>query len=262
MSVSLSRLWNASLQTVWPAACAACDRSIPDEALFCAACNLSINPLCGACQGCALPIGDLFAAVDRTSRCRTCRRVPFPFINATAGFEYGEALAEALVRMKHGGRRFLARRLARLLVEPLAGALARGRVGRGDAVVAVPLHAHKLGAARLQPGAGAGPLGAGRPVARARPGVAGRPSTPRASSAPPGAADARAGARRASRAAGRGGRCFSGQRHRANPPPARPSRRRCLHHRRDLQRVRRRPPARRRRRGPRAGPGPGGLTTP
>jgi ComF family protein len=144
--MSLSGLLNASLQTVWPAACAACDRSIPDEALFCAACNLSINPLCGACHGCALPMGDLFAAVDRRSRCRTCRRVPFPFVSATAGFEYGEALAEALVRMKHGDRRFLARRLARLLVEPLAGALTRGRLERADAVVAVPLHAHKLGA--------------------------------------------------------------------------------------------------------------------
>src|ERR1700729_1613967 len=94
----------------------------------------------------SLQTGALFAAVDRTSRCRTCRRVPLPFISATAGFEYGEALAEALVRMKHGGRRFLARRLARLLVEPLAGALARGRLGRADAVVAVPLHTHRLSA--------------------------------------------------------------------------------------------------------------------
>jgi ComF family protein len=146
MSVSLSRLLNESLQTVWPAACAACDRSIPDEALFCAACNLSIDPLVGACDGCALPIGDLFASVDRRSRCRTCGRLPFPFVSATAGFEYGEALAEALVRMKHGGRRFLARRLARLLVEPLAGVLARGRFERTDALVAVPLHTHKLAA--------------------------------------------------------------------------------------------------------------------
>jgi ComF family protein len=142
--MSFRGVLDASLQTVWPAACAACDRSIPDEALFCAACDVSINPLCGACHGCALPMGDLFAAVDRRSRCRTCRRVPFPFVNATAGFEYGEALAEALVRMKHGGRRFLGRRLARLLIEPLARALARGRLERDDAVVAVPLHAHKL----------------------------------------------------------------------------------------------------------------------
>jgi len=144
MSLSPSRLLSASLQTLWPAACAACDRPIPEEALFCAACNLSINPLVGGCGGCALPMEGLFAVVDRTSRCRTCRRVPFPFAAATAGFEYGEALAEALVRMKHGGRRYLARRLARLLVEPLAEALANGQLTRSDAVVAVPLHAHKL----------------------------------------------------------------------------------------------------------------------
>jgi ComF family protein len=144
MSLSPSRLLSESLQIFWPAACAACDRSIPEEALFCAACNLSINPLVGICRGCALPIDGLFAVVDRTSRCRTCRRVPFPFTEATAGFEYGEALAEALVRMKHGGRRYLARRLARLLVEPLADALAHGKLTHADAVVAVPLHAHKL----------------------------------------------------------------------------------------------------------------------
>jgi predicted amidophosphoribosyltransferase len=77
-------------------------------------------------------------------RCRTCRRVPFPFTSASAGFEYGEALAQALLRMKHGGRRYLARRLARLLVQPMAEALARGQLGPTDAVVAVPLHALKL----------------------------------------------------------------------------------------------------------------------
>jgi ComF family protein len=144
MSLSPSKLLSESLQIFWPAACAACDRRIPEAALFCAACNLSINPLVGTCRGCALPMDGLFAVVDRTARCRTCRRVPFPFTGATAGFEYGEALAEALVRMKHGGRRYLARRLARLLVEPLAEALAQGQLTRSDAVVAVPLHAHKL----------------------------------------------------------------------------------------------------------------------
>jgi ComF family protein len=144
MSLSPSRLLGESLQTFWPAGCAACDRPIPDEALFCAPCNLSINPLVGACHGCALPIVDMFTAVDGAARCWTCRRVPFPFADATAGFEYGEALAEALVRMKHGGRRHLGRRLARLLVAPLAAALDRNRFDRGDAVVAVPLHDHKL----------------------------------------------------------------------------------------------------------------------
>ena len=139
-------LFGASLQTLWPATCAACDRAIPDEALFCAACNLSINPLCGVCPGCALPMLDSAARApgDPRSRCRTCRRVPFPFSGASSGFEYGEALAEALVRMKHGGRRDLGRRLARLLVQPLAEALARGGFRDGDLVVPVPLHPSKL----------------------------------------------------------------------------------------------------------------------
>ena len=139
-----SRLLAASLETLWPAGCAACDRPIPEAALFCAACNLSVNPLVGACSGCALPMLDLFALLDAHQRCATCRRVPLPFAGATAGFEYGEALAEALVRMKHGGRRHLARRLARLLAPPMAAALAAGGLGRTDAVVAVPLHVHKL----------------------------------------------------------------------------------------------------------------------
>ena len=135
------------LQTVWPAGCAACDRAIPDEALFCGACNLSINPMVGACAGCALPAatdGDAPEDDAAHARCATCRRVPFPFGGATSGFEYGEALAEALVRMKHGGRRDLGRRLARLLAQPLAEALARGRFESGDAVVPVPLHPSKL----------------------------------------------------------------------------------------------------------------------
>jgi ComF family protein len=127
------------LQTVWPAGCAACDRAIPDNALFCGACNLSINPMVGACPGCALPNDH-----PQPGPCATCRRVPFAFGAATSGFEYGEALAEALVRMKHGGRRDLGRRLARLLAQPMAEALARGQFESRDAVVPVPLHPSKL----------------------------------------------------------------------------------------------------------------------
>ena len=134
----LSWLGAEALQTVWPAGCAACDRAIPEEALFCGACNLSINPLVGACPGCALP------ANHDADRCRTCRRVPFPFAGATSGFEYGEALAEAIVRMKHGARRDLGRRLARLLVQPLVEALSSGGFEPGDVVVPVPLHPSKL----------------------------------------------------------------------------------------------------------------------
>ncbi|HTA20840.1 MAG TPA: double zinc ribbon domain-containing protein, partial [Polyangia bacterium] len=72
-------LVNASLETLWPAACAACDRPIPDQAVFCGACELSINPLVGACPGCALPLLDRAVATDPTARCGRCRRVPLPF---------------------------------------------------------------------------------------------------------------------------------------------------------------------------------------
>ena len=54
--MTVSALVRESLQTLWPAVCAACDRPVADEALFCAPCNLSINPLCGVCPGCALPV--------------------------------------------------------------------------------------------------------------------------------------------------------------------------------------------------------------
>ncbi len=127
------------LQTVWPAGCAACQRAIPDQALFCAACNLSINPMVSACRGCALP-----AATGGDRRCATCQRVAFPFGAATSGFEYGEALAEALLRMKHGGRRDLGRRLSRLLAHPMAQALALGGFESRDAIVPVPLHPSRL----------------------------------------------------------------------------------------------------------------------
>jgi len=58
--------------------------------------------------------------------------------------EYGAALADAIVAMKHRGRRDLAHRLARLLVEPLARVLEHGGFEAADAIVPVPLHPRKL----------------------------------------------------------------------------------------------------------------------
>jgi ComF family protein len=141
----LSSLLAKSLELVWPGTCVACDRPVPDEVLFCAPCNLAINPLHGACPGCALPREvDPARRLPPGDRCARCRRVPFPFASASAGFEYGATLAEAIVRMKHGGRRLAARRLARLLITPLAGVLAAAEMGPGGLVVPVPLHAKRL----------------------------------------------------------------------------------------------------------------------
>jgi ComF family protein len=141
----LTSLVEKSLELVWPATCAACDRPVPEEVLFCGPCQLSINPLTGVCPGCALPRYDgPRELVFEGKRCTRCHRVPFAFRSARADYEYGEALAEALLRMKHGGRRHLARRLSRLMVPSLADQLRRARFERTDVVVPVPLHAKRL----------------------------------------------------------------------------------------------------------------------
>ena len=119
--MNLMPLVSESLQLLWPARCAGCDQTVPEEALFCAPCSLALNPMCGVCPGCALPRHDdprelVFAG----KRCARCLRVALPFTTANACFEYGETIARAIVRMKHGKRRELARRLARLMVPSLA----------------------------------------------------------------------------------------------------------------------------------------------
>ena len=141
----LTPLVSETLHLLWPARCAACDQTVPEAALFCATCSLALNPLCGVCPGCALPRHDdprqlVFAG----KRCARCLRVPLPFTTANAAFEYGETIAHAIVRMKHGKRRELARRLARLLVPSLADILTRAHLGPDDIVVPVPLHNRKL----------------------------------------------------------------------------------------------------------------------
>jgi predicted amidophosphoribosyltransferase len=139
--MSLAALVAESLQLVWPARCPGCDRTIPERAVFCAPCGLSLSRLVGACPGCALPQAD---GNPCGGRCAICRRVPFPFAAALAPFEYGEALADGIVRCKHAGRRDLAWRLARLLARPLAEVILREGLGRDDAIVPVPLHARRL----------------------------------------------------------------------------------------------------------------------
>jgi len=109
--------------------------------LFCGRCAPSLAPLSGNCPGCALARADVQAP---GRRCRACRRAPFAFVEVVAACEYGGALADAIVRMKHGSWRDLARRLARLLVDPLALVLARGGFTAADALMPVPLHARKL----------------------------------------------------------------------------------------------------------------------
>jgi ComF family protein len=139
--MSLACFVGETLQLIWPARCAACDAIIPDAATFCDECAASLSPLVGVCGGCALPQVE---AVAEGHRCRTCRRVPFPFSSGQAVFEYGEAIARAIVRMKHGGRRDLGKRLARVLAPALAKLFVGAALGPEDLVMPVPLHPSKL----------------------------------------------------------------------------------------------------------------------
>jgi ComF family protein len=138
--MTLTALVNGTLQLLWPARCAACDRPSADGTIFCFECTPSLSALIAACPGCALPRSDFNA---RAGRCGLCQRLPFSFREARAAYEYGAAIAEAIVRMKHG-QRYMARRLGPLLVPALMDMLARGGFGGDDVVVPVPLHAQRL----------------------------------------------------------------------------------------------------------------------
>ncbi len=72
--------------------------------------------------------------------CQACRMRPFPFRQAMAALLYGGAVAEALVRFKHGTQLAPARPLGRCLV-PL---LDWGALHGVDAVLPVPLHPARL----------------------------------------------------------------------------------------------------------------------
>jgi predicted amidophosphoribosyltransferase len=147
------------LHWVWPARCAGCDDTLAHDGLvFCEACGEALNPIPRACQACASPLTDGGAARGpAVYSCPACVHAEFAFTRAVAGFEYGAALAKAIVRMKHGDRAELAPRLGRLLAGSFWRVAEPGSAGgetepgqsqgggaRVDAVVPVPLHPRKL----------------------------------------------------------------------------------------------------------------------
>jgi ComF family protein len=131
-------------QLFWPAHCAGCDVVLhSDDAIFCGPCAQSINPIALACSRCALPRWELALEPPRP-RCPACASRDLAFSRAFAACEYGEALASAIMRMKHGGRPDLARRLGRILEDTVARAMNPAAGKPIDAVVPVPLHPRKL----------------------------------------------------------------------------------------------------------------------
>ena len=137
--MTFAALLREMAQLFWPARCAGCHEYVADNVVFCASCAPSVTLLRDVCLGCALP-----SEQSRPGGCRACARPCFTFAGAEVACAYGAALADAIIAMKHRSRRDLARRLARLLVDPLARALARGAFGHSDALAPVPLHPRRL----------------------------------------------------------------------------------------------------------------------
>jgi ComF family protein len=125
------------VRLLWPERCAACQAWAAEGQVFCAACDVTVVPLEDACPGCAAAQR---AQRSSTGLCRACQARPFPFRQALASVEYGGAVADALVRFKHGPQPAAARSLARLVV-PL---LDWGTFHGVDAVLPVPLHPRRL----------------------------------------------------------------------------------------------------------------------
>ena len=85
-----------------------------------------------------MPEGDDGRAED--SRCHGCQARPLPFSRVWPVLAYGGATTEAVLHLKHGRRRHLARPLGALLAPAIAAAIDSG----ADTLCPVPLHPRRL----------------------------------------------------------------------------------------------------------------------
>lgn len=134
----ITRFFQACADLVWPPRCAGCDDGAPIvETPFCEDCLATLAPVETetACQRCAAPL-------QGVARCGDCRLLSSHVFRIHAPYEYGGALAEALLRLKWRGRDDLCRPLGKLLGPPLRR-LWRAS-GGFDLVVPVPLHSRRL----------------------------------------------------------------------------------------------------------------------
>ncbi len=133
-AASLRQLTRLVVRLLWPARCAACAAVVDETQTFCDDCVGAVALLEDACPGCAMP-----TAMDGGG-CTVCAANGFAFVEARAVFVYGGAVAQAIVRFKHGNLTARARALGRCLVPILDWARYHGV----DAIVPVPLHPRRL----------------------------------------------------------------------------------------------------------------------
>jgi len=136
----------ACAELLFPSGCAACESplAVATDGL-CIECRATLQPLPldQICRRCALPLDEELTRLRLGSQvlsvCRHCANWPDGLLRLWAPFEYGGALAEAIIRCKWQARFDLIAPLSRLLLPSLQAAI----VGC-DAVVPVPLHGDRL----------------------------------------------------------------------------------------------------------------------
>jgi ComF family protein len=129
-------LIDLATQLLWPARCAACTAFVPETSVFCQSCMLSVLQLDRVCPGCGLPM----EKADEGKPCQGCRTAPWPFSRVWTVLAYGGSTTQAILHLKHGRRRHLARPLGTLLAPSVSAAVASGV----DTLCPVPLHPFRL----------------------------------------------------------------------------------------------------------------------
>ena len=131
-------LLQLAARLLWPARCAACNSFVPEDRAFCESCELSVAAVEQSCHGCGLPHMD--DGGSEGSRCHGCQAKPLPFSRVWTVLAYGGATTQAILHLKHGRRRHLARPLGALLLPAVTAAIEGGV----NALCPVPLHPRRL----------------------------------------------------------------------------------------------------------------------
>lgn len=130
------------MDLLFPRRCAACEEpDLAPDLPFCVACAATLQPVQPdhACRRCAMPLEVSVDTGTEVRRCRHCAAWPAELSSVRAPFEYGGALAEAIIALKWQARDDLAQPLARLWLP-----LFERRLSGCDIVVPVPLHPLRL----------------------------------------------------------------------------------------------------------------------
>ncbi len=127
-----SSLVSFATRLLWPDRCCACRAYVNPDRAFCPLCELSIEAVRDPCEACALPRNPAVAHV--------CPWPAAPFSTASAPLLYDGALIRAIVALKHGRRRDVARALGIYLAPTILSAQRAGIT----TVLAVPLHPRRL----------------------------------------------------------------------------------------------------------------------